>query len=296
MTENRIFASPLARRLAEQNTLDVSAITGTGPHGRVIKRDIQDFLENGGATALFGTGKVAPSRPTPFEPAYKEIPLSQMRKVIATRLLESKQQIPHFYVSADVEIDALLSARAYLNDMADGAYKISVNDIVLKAVAVALKKIPEANRSWTDEGFVKQYSAVDISVAVAIPEGLITPIIRNADYKTIVEISQEMKDLASKARAGELKPEQFQGGTISVSNLGMYGVKNFSPIVNPPQACILGVGAGMQQPFVKEGLLSVATVMNLTLSVDHRVVDGSVGAELLSVIKETLEQPISLMM
>ena len=293
MSENRIFASPLARRLAQQNNINLASITGTGPHGRIIKQDVEDFQANG-AGAIFGASKVAPARPSPFEPAYTEIPVSNMRKVIASRLTESKQQVPHFYLSSDVEIDALLSARKYLNDLGDGAYKISVNDMVLKAVAVASKKVPAANQAWTNQGFVKQFKAVDISVAVSIPDGLITPIVRDADYKSIVEISTEIKALAQKARSSGLQPEEFQGGTISVSNLGMYGVKQFNAIINSPQACILAVGAGEQRPVVKNGQLSIATVMNLTLSVDHRVVDGSVGAEFLAAIKEVLEQPIAL--
>ena len=294
MTETRIFASPLARRLAEQNNINLSVVTGTGPHGRIVKRDIENYQATGG-TAAFAASRAAPTRPTPFEPAFDQVPLSNMRKVIASRLSESKQQVPHFYVSADVEIDALLSARAYLNDLGDGAYKISVNDMVLKAVAVALKKVPAANQAWTDNGYVKQFHAVDISVAVAIPDGLITPIVRNADYKSVIDISQEMKQLVNKAQAGSLKPEEFQGGTVSVSNLGMYGVKQFSAIVNPPQACIVAVGAGSAQAVVKNGQISVATVMNVTISADHRVVDGSVGAEFLAAIKQVLQQPVALM-
>ncbi len=295
MAETRIFASPLARRLAEQNNVNLSVVTGTGPQGRIVKRDIEDYQANGGVSAPFGGNKIAPARPTPFEPACDEIPISNMRKVIASRLSESKQTVPHFYVSADVDIDALLSARKYLNDLGDGAYKISVNDMVLKAVAVALKKVPAANQAWTDNGYVKRFKAVDIAVAVAIPDGLITPIIRNADYKSMVDISQEMKQLAGKARSGKLVPEQFQGGTVSVSNLGMYGVKQFNAIVNPPQACIVAVGAGSEQAVVKNGKLSIATVMNVTLSVDHRVVDGSVAAEFLAAMQQALQQPVALM-
>lgn len=295
MTHTRIFASPLAKRLAQQGNINLSTVTGTGPHGRIVRRDIEDYQAHSGGGAIFGASRTAPDRPTPFEPTYTEVPMSTMRKVIASRLTESKQQVPHFYVSADAEIDSLLSARKYLNDLGEGAYKISVNDMVLRAVAVALKKVPLANQAWTDKGYIKQFNAVDIAVAVSIPDGLITPIIRNADYKSVVEISQEMKELAGKARSGGLAPEQFQGGTVSVSNLGMYGVKQFNAIVNPPQACILAVGAGTQQAVVKNGQLSVATVMNLTLSVDHRVVDGSVGAEFLSAIKQALQEPVALM-
>ena len=289
--QGRIFASPLAKRIAEQKGLNLSNITGSGPKGRIIKMDVEN-AKVGGMPSMSAT---APARPTPFEPAYTEIPVSTMRSVIAKRLCQSKQEVPHFYVSADVEIDKLLSARKYLNDIADGAYKVSVNDMVLKAVAVALRKVPEANVSWA-ETMVKAYSAVDVSVAVAIEGGLITPIIRNADYKSLVEISTEMKELAGKAKSGSLTPEQFQGGTVSVSNLGMFGVKQFNAIVNPPQACIVAVGAGMQKPIVKDGQLAVGTVMNLTISADHRAVDGAVAAQFLSAIKEALEEPVALMM
>ena len=289
--QGRIFASPLAKRIAEQKGLNLSNIIGSGPKGRIIKMDV----ENAKVGGMPSMSAIAPARPTPFEPAYTEVPVSTMRSVIAKRLSQSKQEVPHFYVSADVEIDKLLSARKYLNGIANDAYKVSVNDMVLKAVAVALRKVPEANVSWA-ETMVKAYSAVDVSVAVAIEGGLITPIIRNADYKSLVEISTEMKELAGKAKSGSLTPEEFQGGTVSVSNLGMFGVKQFNAIVNPPQACIVAVGAGMQKPIVKDGQLAVGTVMNLTISADHRAVDGAVAAKFLSAIKEALEEPVALMM
>ena len=289
--QGRIFVSPLAKRIAEQKGLNLSNITGSGPKGRIVKTDV----ENAKVGGMPSMSAIAPTRPTPFEPAYTEVPVSTMRSVIAKRLSQSKQEVPHFYVSADVEIDKLLSARKYLNGIADGAYKVSVNDMVLKAVAVALRKVPEANVSWA-ETMVKAYSAVDVSVAVAIEGGLITPIVRNADYKSLVEISTEMKELAGKAKSGSLTPEEFQGGTVSVSNLGMFGVKQFNAIVNPPQACIVAVGAGMQKPIVKDGQLAVGTIMNLTISADHRAVDGAVAAQFLSAIKEALEEPVALMM
>ena len=291
MKEKRIFVSPLAKRLAEQKGLNLENIIGSGPRGRIIKMDIENAKINVSANNMSSV----PSRPTPFEPSYTEVPVSTMRGVIASRLSQSKQEVPHFYVSADVEIDKLLSARKYLNDMADGTYKISVNDMVLKAVAVGLRKVPDANVSWADS-VIKAYNAVDVSVAVAIEGGLITPIVRNADYKSVVEISTEMKELAGKAKSGRLTPEEFQGGTVSVSNLGMFGVKQFNAIVNPPQACIVAVGAGTQKPVVKNGELAVATVMNLTISADHRAVDGAVAAQFLSAIKEALEEPVALMM
>ena len=203
-----------------------------------------------------------------------------MRKTIARRLTESKQQVPHFYLTVDCEIDGLLELRKTLNDKADGAYKLSVNDLVIKVAAIALRRVPKANASWTDEG-VKLYKSADISVAVAIEGGLITPVVRQADNKGLETISSEMKELSERAREGKLGPEEYQGGTFSVSNLGMYGIKDFCAVINPPQACILAVGAGEQRPVVKDGALAVATVMSCTLSVDHRAVDGAIGAEYL---------------
>ncbi len=227
------------------------------------------------------------------------VPNTNMRKVIARRLTESKQTVPHFYVSADIEIDALMKLRAELNGRSpkDGpaAFKLSVNDLVIKATAVALRRIPAANASWTDEG-IALYHDVDVSVAVATDGGLITPIIRRADQKGLAAISNEMKDLAARARAGKLKPEEFQGGGFSISNLGMYGVKSFSAIINPPQGGILAVGAGEPRPVVRDGAIVPATVMTCTLSVDHRVVDGAVAAEWLAAFKAIVQDPLSLML
>jgi pyruvate dehydrogenase E2 component (dihydrolipoamide acetyltransferase) len=216
---------------------------------------------------------------------------NNMRKVIAKRLLESKQTIPHFYLSIDVQIDALLKARAAINDKGAGAYKVSVNDMFIKAVALGLRDVPAANGSWTDAAII-QYNNVDISVAVAIDGGLITPVVRNADQKTLPQISNEMKDLAARAKAGKLAPEEFQGGGFSISNLGMMGIKNFSAIVNPPQSCIMAVGAGEERVVVKNGQMQIANVVSLTISCDHRVVDGAVGAEFLAAFKAYIEEPI----
>lgn len=222
-----------------------------------------------------------------------------MRKVIARRLSESKQTVPHFYVSMDIQLDALLKLRADLNARAPkdgpGAFKLSVNDLVIKAAAATLRKFPNVNATWTDDAII-QYDDVDISVAVSIPEGLITPIVRKADQKGLATISNEMKDLAARAKSGKLKPEEFQGGGFSISNMGMFGVKDFAAIINPPQAGILAVSSGEQRPVVKDGALAVATVMTCTLSVDHRVVDGALAAEWLASFKKTVEDPLSLML
>jgi pyruvate dehydrogenase E2 component (dihydrolipoamide acetyltransferase) len=218
-----------------------------------------------------------------------------MRKVIARRLTESKQQVPHFYLEVDVELDALLALRKQINDREGATAKLSVNDFIIKATGMALEQVPAANASWTDAG-VQYYSRADVSVAVAIPGGLITPIIKNAGQKRLVQISNEMKDLAARAKDGKLKPEEFQGGTFSLSNLGMFGVKSFSAIINPPQACILAVGAGEERPVVRKGALAVANVMTCTLSVDHRVVDGAVGAQWLAVFKKLVQSPLELVL
>ena len=317
----RIFASPLARRLASQNGLDLKAIAGSGPHGRIVQRDIEAALKS-------GTGKAAPAAAAaPAAPAeapkaaaaaapagpskeqvlklfaegsYELVPHDGMRKTIAKRLTESKQTIPHFYVSLDCELDALLALRTQLNDAApkskDGkpAYKLSVNDMVIKAMALALRDVPDANVSWTDDAMVKHKHA-DVGVAVSIPGGLITPIIRSAEQKALSTISNEMKDLGQRAKDRKLKPEEYQGGTTAVSNMGMMGVKSFSAVVNPPHATILAVGAGEQRPVVKNGALAVATVMTVTLSTDHRCVDGALGAELLGAFKGYIENPMSML-
>jgi pyruvate dehydrogenase E2 component (dihydrolipoamide acetyltransferase) len=290
--EGRIFASPLARRLAAQSGVDLSTISGRGPNGRILKLDVEQAAKQSPQKAD-ATAAQAPAR---TGDGYTAIPNSNMRKVIAKRLGESKREVPHFYLSVDCELDALLNLRAQSNaEATDGAYKLSVNDFVIKACALALRDVPEANASWTAEA-IHQYDNVDISVAVATPGGLITPIVRNADDKDIVTLSNEVKDLASRARAGKLKPAEFQGGGFSISNLGMFGVKEFSAIINPPQSCILAVGSGEQRAVVKNGELAVATVMTCTLSVDHRSVDGAVGAQFMQAFKKYIEKPLAMLL
>ncbi len=314
---NRIFSSPLARRLAQLNGLDLKALSGSGPHGRIVKRDIE-------AALAAGTGKATPAAAAAEAPkaaaapamatgpsadqvlklfdkdSYELVPHDGMRKTIAKRLTESKQTIPHFYVSVDCELDALLALRAQLNDAAakdkEGkpAYKLSVNDMTIKALALALRDVPDANVSWTDDNMVVHKHA-DVGVAVSIPGGLITPIIRRAEEKPLSVISNEMKDYGKRAKERKLKPEEYQGGTTAVSNMGMMGVKNFSAVVNPPHATILAVGAGEKRPVVKNGELAVATVMSVTLSTDHRCVDGALGAELLAAFKGYIENPMSML-
>ncbi|MTI08344.1 pyruvate dehydrogenase complex dihydrolipoamide acetyltransferase [Curvivirga aplysinae] len=301
---DRIFASPLAKRIASQEGLDLSKITGSGPHGRIVKADVETALASGSAKAGAEAPTAAATKPAapapmstdnPFEPEFELVSMNSMRKTIARRLTESKQNVPHFYLSVDCEIDKLLALRKELNDQADGKFKLSVNDIVIKAAAVALRKVPAANASWSDEG-LKLYKQADISVAVAIDGGLITPVIRNAGNIGLEKISSEMKELAGKAREGKLMPEEFQGGTFSISNLGMFGIDNFQAVINPPQACILAIGAGKQQPIVKDGELTIGTVMTATLSVDHRAVDGAIGAEYLKVFKSLIETPMGMML
>ena len=314
---NRVFSSPLARRLAKEAGIDLSAIAGTGPHGRVVKSDVETAVAGGGAAkaAPAAAPSAAPAAPAPaaakpasddavlklFEAgSYDLVPHDGMRKTIAKRLQESKQTIPHFYVSVDCQLDALLALRAQLNDSApkskDGgaAYKLSVNDMVIKAMALALRDVPDANVSWTDANMVKHKHA-DVGVAVSIPGGLITPIIRKAETKTLSTISNEMKDLGKRAKERKLKPEEYQGGTTAVSNMGMMGVKNFAAVVNPPHATILAVGAGEQRVIVKDGQMVIANMMTVTLSTDHRAVDGALGAELLGAFKGYIENPMGML-
>jgi len=313
---SRTFSSPLARRLAKDAGIDVSAIAGTGPHGRVVKRDVETAVAGGG---LKPVAAAAPSAAAPApaaaplakgpsdeavlknfaEGSYELVPHDGMRKTIAKRLQESKQTIPHFYVSVDCELDALLALRAQLNASApekDGkpVYKLSVNDMVIKALALALRDVPDANVSWTDSNMVKHKHA-DVGVAVSIPGGLITPIIRSAETKSLSAISNEMKDLGARAKSRKLKPEEYQGGTTAVSNMGMMGVKNFAAVVNPPHATILAVGAGEERVVVKKGQMVVANVMTVTLSTDHRAVDGALGAELLGAFKRYIENPMGML-
>ena len=301
---SRLKVSPLARKLAAAKGVELSTIIGSGPGGRIVAADIEKAqakpaAEPPATPATAAPASPAAAAPSGIMPSYTDedtvTPLSSMRKIIAERLTESKQTVPHFYLTVECEIDNLLSFRKELNAKADNGYKLSVNDIIIKAAAVALKKIPEANSSWSEEG-LKLFKSADISVAVAIEGGLVTPVIRHADAKGLEEISNEMRELASKARDGKLQPEEYQGGTFSISNLGMFGVKQFDAVINPPQACILAVGAGEQRPVVKDGALAVARVMSCTLSVDHRAVDGAVGADYLACLKGLLENPVTMLL
>ena len=292
---SHIAASPLAKRIAANEGVDLTLLTGTGPHGRIIRADVLDAKSSGGSKKLSLVPQVASAGRSAEE--VTKIPNNMMRKVIAKRLTESKQTVPHFYLNIDCQLDKLLHLRSEMNSAADKdapAYKLSVNDFIIKAVAMALKAVPAANSSWTDEAIL-QYNNIDVSVAVAIDGGLITPIIRNADQKSLSMISSEMKDLAGRAKAGKLAPEEFQGGGFSISNLGMYGIKNFNAIVNPPQGCILAIGAGTERAVVHKGQIVPATVMDATLSCDHRVVDGAVGAEFLAAFKRFVEHPVTML-
>lgn len=314
----RVFASPLARRLAKEAGVDLAKVAGTGPHGRVVMADVEAAKAGGGAKVIPmpGVSTAPAAAPAPkaapapsmsdeqvkklfAEGSYEEIPHDNMRKTIARRLQESKSQIPHFYLTVDCELDALLKLREQINAAApvkDGkpAYKLSVNDMVIKAMAMALRAVPDANVSWT-EGAMLKHKHADVGVAVSIPGGLITPVVRDACHKTLSVISNEMKDLAARAKARKLKPEEYQGGTTAVSNLGMFGVKDFAAVINPPHATILAVGAGEQRPVVKNGALAIATVMSVTLSTDHRAVDGALGAELLAAFRGYIENPMGML-
>jgi pyruvate dehydrogenase E2 component (dihydrolipoamide acetyltransferase) len=310
--EGRVFASPLARRMAEQAGLDIAGLEGSGPKGRIVKADIEAAMKGGkpkadkpgtaeaaapapaAAAAMPAAGVRAKEWADKLGLAYRQEPLSGMRKVIARRLTESKQTVPHFYLTLDCEIDALLKVRKELNERSD-AYKLSVNDFVIRASALALRQVPAANAAYDESGLLF-FEHADISVAVATPAGLITPIVKQAEAKGLAQISREMKDLAGRARDNKLKPEEFQGGTFSVSNLGMFGIKHFEAVINPPQGCILAIGAGEQRPVVKDGALAIATVMSCTLSVDHRVVDGAVGAEFLAAFKKLIEDPLTMLL
>ncbi len=306
----RIFASPLARRLAKQNGIDLALLKGSGPHGRVIKHDIEKALSDGIPTAVArpGTPAVASAQPVAipqampdekvmalYEPGtYDVVPHDNMRKIIASRLTEAKSTIPHFYLSIECRLDELLSARKRMNDAAQGRYKLSVNDFIIKAMALALQQAPDANATWTAQGMLKHQRS-DVGVAVAIEGGLFTPVIRHADLKTLSEISNEMKDLAERARKRRLAPHEYQGGTTSISNLGMFGIKRFDAVINPPHASILAVGMGEQRVIAIDGHPRVATMMSCTLSCDHRVVDGTLGAELLAAFKAYIEDPVRML-
>ncbi len=304
----RIVASPLARRLANDAGIELGAVTGTGPHGRIIKRDIEQAQTSGAGKAATGASAPAAAPKGMADDAvmklfeagsFETVPHSSMRKIIAQRLTEAKSTIPHFYLTLDCELDALLALRAQINAAApeiDGkpAYKVSVNDMVIKSLALALMAVPDANATWTD-GAMLLHQHADVGVAVSIPGGLITPVVRRADEKTLSTIANEMKDMAGRARDRKLKPEEYQGGTTAVSNLGMFGIKDFSAVINPPHATILAVGAGEKRPVVKDGALAIATIMSVTLSTDHRAVDGALGAQLLTAFKRYIENPMGML-
>ena len=298
----RIFASPLAKRIAAEKGIDLAGLKGSGPNGRIVKVDVEN-AKPGAAPATSQAPKAAAKAPAPpaggqpvfVAPGDSRVPHTSIRKVIARRMLESKQTVPHFYLTVDFEIDALLTARTAINVVVEKkGTKVSVNDMVIKACAKALRDHPECNASWTEDEMI-QYGAVDISVAVATDRGLITPIVRNADMKGLAQISIEMKDLASRAKSGKLKLEEFQGGGFTISNLGMFGIRDFGAIINTPQAMILAVGAGEERVVVRKGEMVVRNIMSCTLAVDHRVVDGAMGAQFLQTLKAYIEQPAAML-
>jgi pyruvate dehydrogenase E2 component (dihydrolipoamide acetyltransferase) len=308
----RVFVSPLARRLAKEAGIDLAALQGSGPHGRIVKSDIEE-AKAGGAPRRAPAAAPAPGAAPVLAPmaddriralyaegSYDLVPHDGMRKTIARRLVEAKATIPHYYLTADMDLDLLMAAREEVNSAApkgeDGkpVWRVSVNDFIIKALALALMKVPEANVTWTEAAMLRHHSA-DIGVAVALPGGLITPIIRHAEAKTLSAISIEMKDLAARARARKLKPNEYEGGSSAVSNLGMYGVKEFSAVINPPHSSILAVGTAEKRAVVRAGQLAVATQMTATLSADHRAVDGAVGAELLAAVRGFIEKPLSML-
>ena len=282
----RIFVSPLAKRIAKQRDIPLSSIKGSGPHGRILKIDVDNF----------DIKKIEyPSLNNLESNNFKIVKNSAMRKTIAERLVKSKNEAPHFYLSLDCNIDELLKVRKTLNSKSNDEYKISVNDMIIKASGATLLKVPKANASWENEN-TKFFNNTDISVAVAIEGGLITPIVKNVQSKGLLEISNDMKNLSSKAKDGKLQPDEYIGGSFSISNLGMYGIKEFSAVINPPQGCILAVGSGEKRPIVINNEISIATIMTVTLSCDHRVVDGAVGAEFLSEFKNLIENPSLLLL
>ena len=297
----RVFASPLARRLAAQAGIDLKSVKGTGPHGRIVKRDLEGADKGSVQPAAGAATGTEPRKVQSLaqmgipDGSYDLLPLDGMRKAIARRLTDSFRDVPHFPLTIDCEIDGLLASRARVNAMLEkDGIKVSVNDFIIKASAMALKAVPEANASYSPEGIAMHHSA-DVAMAVAIDGGLITPIIRKAETKTLSQIATESKDLAKRARDRKLKPDEFQGGTFSVSNLGMFGIKAFASIINEPQGAIMSVGAGEQRPVVKDGQLAVATVMTVTLTCDHRVVDGAIGAKFLQVFKAMIEDPVTML-
>jgi pyruvate dehydrogenase E2 component (dihydrolipoamide acetyltransferase) len=303
---SRVFASPLARRMAELAKLDLTTIRGSGPQGRIVKADIDAILTRGApspaaraplpvqAPSARPPQPAVPFAPVVGDPSFTQKPHSQMRRVIARRLTESKQNVPHFYETIDCEIDELLRVRKVLNESTEGL-NISVNDFVIRAAGLALRQVPAANASWSEDAIIL-WERADIAMAVALEDGLITPIIRGVDLKGLQQIAAETKDLAQRARAGKLKLEEFQGGTFSISNLGMYGIREFAAVINPPHGCILAIGEGAPRPVVKNGQLAVATVMSCTLSCDHRAVDGAVGAQFLRAFKRLIDEPARMLL
>lgn len=297
---DRIFATPLAKRIAKDKGVDLANVKGSGPHGRIVKADIEGAKAGtapsataaSSAPALSGDEKI-----NGFGQIYTEVPVNNIKRITAKRLVESKTTVPHFYLTIDCQIDELMKVRETLNKAAgkDPAYKLSVNDFVVKACAMALKAYPAANVSWGEQ-FIQQFKHADISVAVATPNGLMTPIVKRAEEKGLAAISGEVKDLAKRARDGKLKPEEFQGGSFTVSNLGMFGITNFQAIINPPQSCILAVGAGQERPYVEGGQVKIGNFMSCTLSTDHRTVDGAVGAEFLQYVKRFIENPATMLL
>ncbi|WP_343289542.1 pyruvate dehydrogenase complex dihydrolipoamide acetyltransferase [Wolbachia endosymbiont of Encarsia formosa] len=274
-TENRIKVSPLAKKIAQNEGVDIKRLKGTGPYGRIIKADVLEFLDQTKSYERFEENTT--------------VEVSNMRQVIAQRLVESKQNIPHFYLTVDCHVDKLISLKNEVNS-ANENNKVTINDLIIKAVAFSMKKFPDINSSWIDTKIVR-YSNIDISIAVALEDGLITPIVKNADEKSVLSISKEVKDLVSRARSGKLKPEEFQGGGFTISNLGMFGIKTFSAIINPPQSCIMAVGESKKQPVVIGEKIEIAEIMKVTLSVDHRAVDGALGAKFLNAFKYYIENP-----
>ncbi len=302
----RTFSSPLARRLAKEAGIDLSRVSGSGPHGRVVARDIEDAKSGKGLKPAAAAAAAPSFTPGPsdaqilslFKPEnYEAVPHDQMRKVIAQRLSASDRDIPQYYLTADCDIDKLVAAREEINALApknkDGkpAYKLSINDFVIKALAMALQRVPDANVTWTEEAML-HHKVSDISVAVSIPTGLITPIIRNAHSKSVAQISADMRDLSARAKERKLRPEEYQGGSTAVSNLGMYGMKQFTAVINPPQTTILAVGMSEQRPVVRAGKIEIATIMTVTLTCDHRAMDGALGAQLLGAFKMLIENPV----
>ncbi|MDR0288800.1 MAG: pyruvate dehydrogenase complex dihydrolipoamide acetyltransferase [Rickettsiales bacterium] len=282
-TESRIKISPLAKKIAQNENVDIKRLKGTGPYGRIIKADVLEFLDGG---VQIG------NRERSSEDVIVKV--SNMRQVIAQRLVESKQNIPHFYLTVDCQVDKLISLKNEINSV-DENNKVTINDLIIKAVAFSMKKFPDVNSSWIDDKILR-YANIDISIAVALEDGLITPIVKNADKKSILSISKEVKDLVSRARSGKLRPEEFQGGGFTISNLGMFGIKTFSAIINPPQSCIMAVGTSKKQPIVINEKIEIAEIMMVTLSVDHRTADGALGAKFLNAFKHYIENPLAMLL